>query len=231
MVECSNKNCLVQWFHFGCVGIKSAPRGLWYCPTCRVNAQHRRLDREVEIIGDVAAAPKTFKFCPVSWTWMRKKCDEFNIHLLGPQIKRQDDVIMKTALDSPSKKSTQSIVGDGNCLFRALSHVVSNTEENYQIMRYLICNQIDASPERYMESETSRKYFERTGMRKNYIWGTCTEIQAAADLLKTCIWVYGPQVGRNAWKEFKPKIRDSEVDGSIFITNRGLHYEPLYKWL
>ena len=31
MVACDNENCTRQWFHFECVGLKSKPRGKWYC--------------------------------------------------------------------------------------------------------------------------------------------------------------------------------------------------------
>lgn len=35
MIACDNPNCLVEWFHFDCVGITVAPKGNWYCPDCR----------------------------------------------------------------------------------------------------------------------------------------------------------------------------------------------------
>lgn len=34
MVACDNKDCLIQWFHFECVGISAAPKGKWYCQDC-----------------------------------------------------------------------------------------------------------------------------------------------------------------------------------------------------
>ncbi|KAL7071794.1 hypothetical protein ACQ4LE_008926 [Meloidogyne hapla] len=35
MVCCDNKNCLIEWFHFPCVGLTASPKGKWYCPQCR----------------------------------------------------------------------------------------------------------------------------------------------------------------------------------------------------
>ncbi|CAI2347284.1 unnamed protein product [Caenorhabditis sp. 36 PRJEB53466] len=35
MVECENKNCRVEWFHFDCVGLTASPENEWYCPECR----------------------------------------------------------------------------------------------------------------------------------------------------------------------------------------------------
>jgi inhibitor of growth protein 3 len=34
MVACDNDNCPYEWFHWGCVGLKSEPNGTWYCPEC-----------------------------------------------------------------------------------------------------------------------------------------------------------------------------------------------------
>ena len=35
MVACENQDCPLAWFHFGCVGLQSKPRGKWYCPRCK----------------------------------------------------------------------------------------------------------------------------------------------------------------------------------------------------
>ena len=35
MVACENQDCPLAWFHFGCVGLQSSPRGKWYCPRCK----------------------------------------------------------------------------------------------------------------------------------------------------------------------------------------------------
>lgn len=31
MVACENDDCKMEWFHFGCVGLSSQPKGKWYC--------------------------------------------------------------------------------------------------------------------------------------------------------------------------------------------------------
>ncbi|XP_041450337.1 uncharacterized protein LOC111081753 isoform X2 [Drosophila obscura] len=35
MIACDGDNCLIEWFHFECVGIMVAPQGRWYCAECR----------------------------------------------------------------------------------------------------------------------------------------------------------------------------------------------------
>lgn len=34
MIMCDNSKCETQWFHFVCVGLNSAPKGKWFCPSC-----------------------------------------------------------------------------------------------------------------------------------------------------------------------------------------------------
>ncbi|KAL3507435.1 hypothetical protein ACH5RR_032817, partial [Cinchona calisaya] len=41
MVACDNPGCKIEWFHYGCVGLKDPPKGNWYCPDC-VGTQRRR---------------------------------------------------------------------------------------------------------------------------------------------------------------------------------------------
>ncbi|CAK9302691.1 unnamed protein product [Gordionus sp. m RMFG-2023] len=44
MIGCDNLDCLVEWFHFGCVGLTHKPKGKWYCPTCSLmfNKSHKK---------------------------------------------------------------------------------------------------------------------------------------------------------------------------------------------
>lgn len=34
MIGCDNPDCPIEWFHFGCVGLTSKPKGKWFCPKC-----------------------------------------------------------------------------------------------------------------------------------------------------------------------------------------------------
>ncbi|KAF3457509.1 hypothetical protein FNV43_RR02167 [Rhamnella rubrinervis] len=44
MVACDNPNCKIEWFHFGCVGLREQPKGKWYCSEC-ATVKHRRKGR------------------------------------------------------------------------------------------------------------------------------------------------------------------------------------------
>lgn len=34
MIGCDNPKCILEWYHYKCVGIDTAPVGNWYCPEC-----------------------------------------------------------------------------------------------------------------------------------------------------------------------------------------------------
>ncbi|KAK4266268.1 hypothetical protein QN277_027218 [Acacia crassicarpa] len=42
MVACDNPNCKIEWFHFGCVGLKEQPKGKWYCSDCASTRGRRK---------------------------------------------------------------------------------------------------------------------------------------------------------------------------------------------
>ncbi|CAB3403246.1 unnamed protein product [Caenorhabditis bovis] len=47
MVGCDNSKCVLEWFHFECIGLTSKPKGKWYCPECRhpeLGEKHQRSD-------------------------------------------------------------------------------------------------------------------------------------------------------------------------------------------
>lgn len=42
MVGCDNENCEREWFHYACVGLSTAPKGKWYCPSCTTSKRRGR---------------------------------------------------------------------------------------------------------------------------------------------------------------------------------------------
>nr|GEW30613.1 PHD finger protein ING1 [Tanacetum cinerariifolium] len=42
MVACDNPDCKIEWFHYGCVGLKEQPKGKWYCNDCSGNQKRRK---------------------------------------------------------------------------------------------------------------------------------------------------------------------------------------------
>lgn len=42
MIACDNKDCPTEWFHIGCVMLKSIPNGKWYCDLCLASVRRTR---------------------------------------------------------------------------------------------------------------------------------------------------------------------------------------------
>lgn len=41
MIGCDNNDCMIEWFHFGCVGLTTKPKGKWYCPKCSADRKKK----------------------------------------------------------------------------------------------------------------------------------------------------------------------------------------------
>ncbi|ODQ64415.1 chromatin modification-related protein YNG2 [Nadsonia fulvescens var. elongata DSM 6958] len=46
MIGCDNENCKYEWFHYGCVGLKEPPQGIWYCPACTKTTKEKETKKE-----------------------------------------------------------------------------------------------------------------------------------------------------------------------------------------
>ena len=80
---------------------------------------------------------------------------------------------------------TLKIAGDGNCLFRAISYGISNTELYHTHVRREICNFIktyDKDLKLFIKKGQGKKYIEGSRMRQLETWGTEVEILAAAKM-------------------------------------------------
>ncbi|XP_071720861.1 PHD finger protein ING1-like [Rutidosis leptorrhynchoides] len=42
MVACDNPDCKIEWFHYGCVGLKEQPKGKWFCSDCSAMQKRRK---------------------------------------------------------------------------------------------------------------------------------------------------------------------------------------------
>lgn len=110
------------------------------------------------------------------------------------------------------------IVGDGNCLFRALSKAITGNEANHYAIRTAICEfmSLDSNIETFITFTRFRyvcydsdpgialaKYIKK--MRRNKEWGSDIEIIAIATMLHVAIFVscICGKEGRS-WTQYKP---------------------------
>ena len=100
-------------------------------------------------------------------------------------------------LTCPDKNKIKTIVGDGNCMFRSLSYIITGSQAQHERLRTKIIQHMHGiapliighirgrSQDRYT---TVGEYIQGSGMDKTGVWGTDIELLTLAHLLETCIF-------------------------------------------
>lgn len=133
--------------------------------------------------------------------------------------------------------SNVDITGDGNCLFRAVSYIISRSEEYYRLLRAKACETIlnfegvfaPLFADRY---QSAKDYLSSTKMTRNGTYGTDTEVFALATLLQTSIYVKGRyNATERAWHCHNPLVRIEDIpqsQHSIYLNNiNDNHFQPM----
>ena len=123
------------------------------------------------------------------------------------------------------------ILGDGNCLFRAPSYVITGRQVYHYLVRQKIVSHmrdIENLLRPHMNMSLN-DYIQSTGMAQESVWGSDIEIFAASSLLSTDIYVYS-NVGSNfTWNKFSKSMLDGSPPQntcSIYIQHTsGVDYD------
>ena len=202
------------------------------------NAKKRRVDNPIKanpINSQLEQRVWPFKFHSVDEQWQRNACAS-----LGLQFERSNGASPGSGslpLTCPDKNKIKTIVGDGNCMFRSLSYIITGSQAQHGRLRTKIIQHMhDIAPliighirgrsqDRYT---TVGEYIQGSGMDKTGVWGTDIELLTLAHLLKTCIFSYDTQ--RDTWDRFKPSSIDKTVktdlaSSSLYLRHPQAHYE------
>ena len=142
------------------------------------------------------------------------------------------------------------IPGDGNCLFASLSYWLTGNNDNFNLVRLKVvenmvgklkeaCNKfiVNKFPKSEINYCNVADYVVKSNMKRNSTWGTDVELFATALLLHTDIWVFSSDMG-NKWMIFSgrgAKLLETLESppgnnaGSIYINHNGVHYEPILR--
>lgn len=139
-----------------------------------------------------------YQFNPVSEEWQ----DNFATRLLNVPIKQP---LCKNSLQSTEPRKVQNIERDGNCLFRAISYIISGTEDYHQTLRQKTVDHMRSPKIKDLidsiilhEYSSVDEYLEK--MKKLGEWGTENEVYALANLLETDIYLY--RTNASEWFRF-----------------------------
>ena len=174
----------------------------------------------------------TIDYLPVCGNWQKDRCEAFGLELHRANTKHGNHPVPININQDPS--STMRIVGDGNCFFRALSHIITGSQENYHELRLLVTSFMRENDHLLKSvldlNESITAYLQRTGMEKQKVWATEVEIFATATMLQTAIFVYAPAGPGHKWLKFLPMgelSNDDHSNEALYMTNVRQHFQTV----
>ena len=149
-------------------------------------------------------------FRPVTAAWRKYHCKKLQHGPPSVRVRRR----AKPQLGPPTM--TVQIIGDGNCLFRALALELTGSQENHAFVRrtlvnFMIEDSVASHVTNYCGTDVNT-YLHIINMAQLGVWGTDVEIVVAATLFQSEIWVYTPA----------PSSEDAKVKGYHWLC-----YPPL----
>ena len=120
----------------------------------------------------------------------------------------QDPLQHALATLAAMEHRVKPILGDGNCLFQALSFVLYGNEMCHQNVQELLVQFISQNRNSFKPYIDGNLEMHLVKMKCMRVWGTAVELLAAASLF--CIWVYTlvPHMNTYQWLCYKPLCED-----------------------
>ena len=165
---------------------------------------------------------------PVDLTWQKAASGAFSIPsnvMIIPSMSHQG---YGTPLDAHKPGLVKPVKGDGNCLFRSFSYVITGSEEHHLDIRHWVCEYINLYREKIEKFSGKQNYVSVSKMAKPGVWGTDIEIMA----VDTNVYTYTKHGSSQCWLKLSMSsvpLHSSEtslIDRSISITV-GLTLSPL----
>ena len=135
---------------------------------------------------------------PVDEQWQRDTCTILGLNFVA--FNRMTPGGPHVVLDSTDRSKTKRIVGDDNCMFHALTYIITGSEAQHMELRQIILQYMP-----YVGDYLLRGFIQNTSSVEEYIrsnhlqnvgtWGTDVEM-----LLNTAIFSYEESVGR--WRRY-----------------------------
>ena len=186
-------------------------------------------------------SPSDLRYNPVHEQWQRSKCASLNLRLMrnnrvypgGPNV----------PLGPPDLTNVQRIWGDGNCLFRSFSHIITGSQDQYTALRTACIAHLRNFEFPHLVEDgitviahgggtetvnSVEQYLRVTRMDKAGTYATDFEIRVMSHLLNTNVSVYEPVTGQ--WAVYTPFLLDPTLlhnigAQSMYINNPRLHFE------
>lgn len=214
------------------------------------NGSLPQTERELNISNDVVVTgvdthAQHFHYNPVNEDWQRLQCERLGLLYCGP------NGVTSGGSNVPLTRPTtfKKIIGDGNCLFRSFSLILTGSEEQHSAVRHAIIQhmraigdvlwphqiapllrQIRNLGEVHLDGSVYadvewvlgiEQYIAATRMDQDRAWGSEVEVMALAHLLDTPIYSYDTICG---WNLYIPGM----VHGTFNLSQTDTHQMALY---
>ena len=135
-------------------------------------------------------------------------------------------------LPLPFNKTCDGEDGDGNCMFRSFSYVITGSQAQHMAVRQAILDHMVAIShllyahqyDLFAGYSSVQQYIEDTKMNQNETWGSDIEIITLSHLINTCIFTYSTQ--DQNWYRFSPHSVDRTLPDDITQRAMYLRYLP-----
>ena len=185
-------------------------------------------DDDCVITGEASESP--LKFYPVTIDWQQRACQQLGLQYHAPTKVRPGGP--NVPLTRPDMRSLKRIQGDGNCLFRALSYIITGCEEQHMAVRNAILDHMVTIAHfllghHLLNYDSIQTYIVASGMDEEYTWGTDIEMLTLSHLLNTPIVSYSEQFGN--WQRYSPHnvdrtLRDEINQMSMYLLHSHTHF-------
>ncbi|XP_076061539.1 uncharacterized protein LOC143037290 [Oratosquilla oratoria] len=160
----------------------------------------------VQIIG-VQQQEIIHKFNPITVATQRAICNNSGGRLILKKKSGPSGKINKTFKNTSEPLAVKVIKGDGNCFFRSMAFAITGEEDQHPIVRSLICDFLSTNENIQVDS-----------MREDKVWGTTTEIIAAANMFQVNVCVWAKFGSIHTWHIHSPK-GSKIIKDSVYLEN------------
>ena len=131
---------------------------------------------------------ETMLFHPVDSEWQREKAELLGINVKTPIPQCESCTIPRSTVP----KEVVNIRKDGNCFFRAISHILTGNQREHKLVRQMIYKFMIENDSVFSKLANCPNYADSVSMNIDGEWATEIEIFATATMLATDLCVYSP---------------------------------------
>ena len=207
---------------------RGGTEGNGHCKKRKVN-KFDNVDVECTVFEN---GQEAFHFKPTNREWRIRQCLSFN--LPGPLHLPERIPSRHACQELANPKQVDHIVGDGNCLYRAISLEICGTQNEHEAVREQIIDTMirnEKSFSKYVGGDLGNYLSQHTLRPRS--WGSDAEIFAAATLLQTTIVVFTPtSPDCRKWLSHPLLFSipgDLPSDERIYLSNLCSHFERVIR--